>query len=321
MATKKTPDFSRLNQRLKEAESLLNEEKWEEAAGLLSSMAEDAEEYIDRNCQTTEDTQYFSFPTPFHQLAYRRVEHDPRKIINLPERLDDLYSELAFALASLGDYSAADAALMQSIRWNPMNCASRLDLAEVRRTNGDIKEWLGLSFSVFSRASEARHIARAYANFATYFDQTEKPKVAQACLCCALNFEVEDGLVKNLVKAWAGTDKDPTQIDMKEAGPIVEAEGLPEGANAEIAVCLLMCATDAADAKDEKLAKFFIKKANDLVGQKACATLLSLIKEADAAKDKKTEHSEKTKQSEKTERSDNSRKDFPASQNLKEEDV
>lgn len=278
----KTPDFSRLNQRLKEAEALLADEKIDEATGLLSQMAEDAEEYIDRNCQTTEDTQYFAFPTLFDQLAYRRVERDPRKIINLPERLDALYSELAFALIGVGDYDAADAALMQSIRWNPMNCASRLDLAEVRRVAGDIKEWLGLSFSVFSRASEVRHIVRAYANFATYFADTGNAKAARAALRCALNFGYEDALAMQLQEAWRGTEKDPADMTMAEAGPIVEAEGLPEGANAEIALCLLMCAQDAAEAQDKPLAKELLGKANDLIGKKACEALLALIQEADA---------------------------------------
>lgn len=284
MATtnKKVPDFSRLNQRLKEAEGLLSEQKLEEAVGLLSDMAADAEEYVDRNYQTTEETQYFSFPSVFYQLAYRRVEKDPRTLINIPERLDQLYADLAFALVGMGDYAAADAALMQAIRWNPMNCAARLDLAEIRRTTGDLKQWLGLSFSVFSRASEAVHLVRAYANFATYFEDTGKPEAARACLRCALNFDLNDPVVSELSAAWKDTDKDPNTMTMQEAGPVVEAEGLPEGANAEIAVCLLMCATDEAQAQDKKLATHYIKMAHDLVGEKACAALLSLIKETDA---------------------------------------
>lgn len=184
-------------------------------------------------------------------------------------------------MVGLGDYTAADRALMQAIRWNPMNCAVRLDLAEVRRTAGDIKEWLGLSFSVFSRASEARHLVRAYANFASYFESTGMDLAATAALRCALNFEVDDPVVAELCAAWAGTDKDPKAMTMAEVGPLVEAEGLPEGANAEIAVCLLMCATDEVQGSDEKLAKTYIKAARALVGQKACAALLALIKESD----------------------------------------
>ncbi len=281
MNNDKKPDFSRLNQRLQEAEALLGEQKLEEAAGLLSALAEDAEEYVDRNCQTTDEIQYFSFPSLFYQLAYRRVEKDPRQIINLEEHLDQLYADLGYALVGLGDYAAADKALMQAIRWNPMNCAVRLDLAEVRRTAGDLKEWLGLSFSVFSRASEARHLVRAYANFASYFESTGKDLAAAAALRCALNFDVDDPVVAELCSAWAGADKDPQTLTMAEAGPLVEAEGLPEGANAEIAVCLLLCATDDVNGANEKLAKAYIKAARALVGQKACEALLALIKESD----------------------------------------
>ena len=62
---------------------------------------------------------------------------------------------------------------------------------------------------------------------------------------------------------------------------LVEAEGLPDGANAEIAVCLLMCATDAADAGDSNLAASLTLRARDLVGAEACALLIDVIRSTD----------------------------------------
>ena len=46
-----------------EAESLLLQGQGELAQELLSRLAEDAEEYVDRNCPTTDELQWFSFPT------------------------------------------------------------------------------------------------------------------------------------------------------------------------------------------------------------------------------------------------------------------
>ena len=63
-----------------EAESLLLQGQDELAQELLSRLAEDAEEYVDRNCPTTDELQWFSFPTLFERLAYRRVESDPREL-------------------------------------------------------------------------------------------------------------------------------------------------------------------------------------------------------------------------------------------------
>ena len=55
------------------AEGYLMQDQDEQAVELLSRLAEDIEEYVDRNCPTTESVQWFAFPTIFDRLAYRRV--------------------------------------------------------------------------------------------------------------------------------------------------------------------------------------------------------------------------------------------------------
>lgn len=112
------------------------------AVELLERLAADAEEYVDRNCPTTDEVQWFSFPTIFERLCYRRVEKDPRELKDVGEPLDRLYADLAFALVNEGDYAAATEALRRAVRWNPMGCGYRLDLAELYRTNGDVTSTL-----------------------------------------------------------------------------------------------------------------------------------------------------------------------------------
>ena len=66
-----------------------------------------------------------------------------------------------------------------------------------------------------------------------------------------------------------------------EARDLLAQEGLPDGANAEIAVCLLMCATDAAAMGQRDVATNLTVRARDLVGEDAAMTLLGLIRSAD----------------------------------------
>ena len=47
-----------------------------------------------------------------------------------------------------------------------MGCEYRLNLADLYRIDGDPQEYLALTYSVFERASDARHRERAFANFA-----------------------------------------------------------------------------------------------------------------------------------------------------------
>lgn len=264
------------------AEGYLMQDHDEQAIELLSRLAEDAEEYVDRNCPTTESLQWFAFPTLFDRLAYRRVEGDPRELRDIGEPLDRLYGDLALAAVKIGDYETAIESLKQAIRWNPMDCGARLDLADLFRIAGDSQEYLALTFTVFERASDARHLARAFLTFADYFVVCEKPKTAAAALRAARKLDVDDSALAAALDQAAGTGRDPDSVTDAEAAELLAAEGLPDGANAEIAICLLMCASDAASAGERDLATMLTLRARDLVGEPAAMALLELIRSSEA---------------------------------------
>lgn len=268
---------------LERAEGLMLQDQPERAAELLARLAEDAEEYVDKNCPTTDEVQWFSFPTLFERLAYRRVEKDPRELRDVGEPLDRLYGDLALANVHAGDYDAAMSALKSAIRWNPMDCGSRLNLADLYRVAGDMQEYLALTYSVFERASDARHLARAFVNFSGWFQASEKPRTAAAALRAARALDVRDSSVDAALDQAAGTERDPDLVSDDEVEALLAEEGLPDGANADIAVCLLMCASDAAAAGARDVAANLTLRARDLVGEAAAKALLELIRESDAA--------------------------------------
>ena len=236
---------------------------------------------MDRNCPTTDEVQWFSFPTIFERLAYRRVEKDPRELRDVGEPMDRLYGDLALAAVHTGDYDIATNALKQAVRWNPMGCEMRLNLADLFRVNGDINEYLALTYSVFERASDARHLARAFANFSEYFLVQQKPRTAAAALRAGRRLGVRERALDQALDQAAGTTHDPDLVGDDEARDLLAQEGLPDGANAEIAICLLMCATDAAQAGQQDVATNLTVRARDLVGEDASMALLRLIRQSD----------------------------------------
>lgn len=270
-----------LTEEIERAEGLMLQDQAEQAEELLARLADDAEAYVDANCPTTDELQWFSFPSLFERLAYRRVESDPRELREVGEPLDRLYSDLALARAQLGDYDGAAAALKAAVRWNPMDCASRLNLADLFRMSGDVQEYLALTYSVFERASEAAQLARAFVNFAGWFGASEKPRTAAAALRAARNLDVRDSSIAAALDQATGTDHDPDLVSDSEATELLAGEGLPDGANAEIAICLLMCAGDAAAAGASDVAVNLTLRARDLVGEAAATALLDLIRETD----------------------------------------
>lgn len=251
------------------------------ASQMLERYLELAEEYIAEECQATDEVQYFSFQDSFERLCYARVEHDPRRIVAVPAPFDRLYSDVAYVCIQQQDYERARDALVQAVRWNPMNCKYRLDLAEIFRALGDIQEWAALSNSVLERASDGRVAARAYSNLGQLFIDQDNAVAASGCARLAVRLAPADArtvaLMDRLAKEHPEVAKDSDDHVMGE----LSIQGIPTSPSADVAICLLICASDAAAAGDRVQAAEYTARANGLIGKEACSTLIKMIREAD----------------------------------------
>lgn len=252
------------------------------ALPLLRRYTQMVEEWAQEECIGTDERQWFSFDNAFERLAYRRVEGDPRELVQVSAPIDRLYSALSFACIKKEDFEAAKNALMQAVRWNPMNCNYRLDLAEVSRALGDVQEWAALSKSVVDRAYDAVACARAYANLGQFFMSAGEPLAAAGCLNAATKLAFDDSRVQKLRARVLGEAPDAAEEPAAKAADELERQGIPAQPNAEVAICLLMCAADAAAAGDTASATTYTVQARDLVGEAAAKALIQLIHESDA---------------------------------------
>ena len=275
-----------LSDQLLYAEGLMVQGQPEQALELLSRLAEDAEEYVDRNCPTTDELQWFSFPTIFERLAYRRVENDPRELRDVGEPLDRLYADLALANVQCGDYDQAAVALRQAVRWNPMGCEHRLNLADLCRIAGDLREHLALSYSVFERASEGVHLVRAYVNFASYFLAAENPRAAAACLRVARGVDASD---QALAAQLAVRERARAALAELHVAVRVERPAAPKERDVPGALVDGPPALDhhgvQAELGQRDVATNLTIRARDLVGEQAAMALLALIHDEDDAEE------------------------------------
>lgn len=251
------------------------------ASQMLERYLELAEEYIAEECQATDEVQYFSFQDSFERLCYARVEHDPRRIVAVPAPFDRLYSDVAYVCIQQQDYERARDALVQAVRWNPMNCKYRLDLAEIFRALGDIQEWAALSNSVLERASDGRVAARAYSNLGQLFIDQDNAVAASGCARLAVRLAPADArtvaLMDRLAKEHPEVAKDSDDHVLGE----LSIQGISTSPSADVAICLLICASDAATAGDRAQAAEYTARANGLIGKEACSALIKMIREAD----------------------------------------
>ncbi len=251
------------------------------ASQMLERYLELVEDYIAEMCQATDEVQYFSFQDSFERLCYARVEHDPRRIVAVPAPFDRLYSDVAYVCIQQQDYERARDALVQAVRWNPMNCKYRLDLAEIFRALGDIQEWAALSNSVLERASDGRVAARAYSNLGQLFIDQDNAVAASGCARLAVRLAPADArtvaLMDRLAKEHPEVAKDSDDHVLGE----LSIQGIPTSPSADVAICLLICASDAATAGDRAQAAEYTAHANGLIGKEACSALIKMIREAD----------------------------------------
>lgn len=251
------------------------------ASQMLERYLELVEDYIAEMCQATDEVQYFSFQDSFERLCYARVEHDPRRIVAVSAPFDRLYSDVAYVCIQQQDYERARDALVQAVRWNPMNCKYRLDLAEIFRALGDIQEWAALSNSVLERASDGRVAARAYSNLGQLFIDQDNAVAASGCARLAVRLAPADArtvaLMDRLAKEHPEVAKDSDDHVLGE----LSIQGIPTSPSADVAICLLICASDAATAGDRAQAAEYTARANGLIGKEACSALIKMIREAD----------------------------------------
>lgn len=252
------------------------------ASQMLERYLELVEDYIAEMCQATDEVQYFSFQDSFERLCYARVEHDPRRIVAVPAPFDRLYSDVAYVRIQQQDYERARDALIQAVRWNPMNCKYRLDLAEIFRALGDIQEWAALSNSVLERASDGRVAARAYSNLGQLFIDQDNAVAASGCARLAVRLAPADArtvaLMDRLAKEHPEVAKDSDDHVLGE----LSIQGISTSPSADVAICLLICASNAAAAGDRAQAAEYTARANGLIGKEACSALIKMIREADS---------------------------------------
>lgn len=254
-----------------------------EARPLISELVASMEAYIDENCVTTQQVQYFSFASQFQKLAYQRVEKDPRALVAAPAAFDRIYADYAFCLLSLNDPEAAAEALKKAVRWNPMECSHRLDLAAVLNSLGDDDEYLRLSYSVFSRASKSSHLVRAFLNFSQAFESAHEWETAAACARCAWRLNDADPRVVEVCDRLRDEGScDPRTMPDERCTELLEGEGLPEGANVEVVLVALLLSDVLSSQGDEDGAAELTWVAIDLVGQQNARALAQVVRDGQA---------------------------------------
>ncbi|MDO5044800.1 MAG: tetratricopeptide repeat protein, partial [Coriobacteriia bacterium] len=228
-----------------------------------------------------EQTQYFSFDNDFEKLLYKKIEEDERELIDVEDPFDRIYMDLAFCYLQLERYDSARDALKRAIRWNPMNMAYRLNLAELYRVDEDGENWLTLSYSVLERAYQSEHLIRAYLNFVPYMMNLQKVSTAAALTNMALRFDLQNPRALEAAQALRESGHDPLTMDDDFVEKLLEEVKIPAGVNAVVVATALMFANEAELEGDQEKQAYYTKITSDLVGEEVAENLRQGLKDYD----------------------------------------
>ena len=263
---------------LMRVETLLAQDECREALPVLEELAARANAYADEMCPASEQVQWFSFADQFERLTYIRVERDPRELRDVPAPFSRVFADLGYCQARLEDWEASVASFKQAVRWDPMDCASRINLAGALVQAGDLEECMRVTFSVFARASSSAHLARAFSDFADYFLGCEQYETAAACVKCGLRFGPDDERLARYAAELAQVHQcDPASQTDDLTESLLDAQGIPQGANVEVVISALLLADLASQSGDWQTAERMRAIAVDLVGERQAAALAALV--------------------------------------------
>lgn len=266
-------------QQLEQAEAFLAQQRIADITPVFEGMVKDIEQAVEAHCPQTETVQYFCFADPFEKLIYKKVENDERDIQVIDQPFDRVYADLAYCYIQQELWDEAISALAAAVRWNPMNCSHRLNLAELQRISENAHEWLGLSYSVFERAYLPEHLVRAYMNFVPFFIANERYTTAAACTKAAYNLLPDDPRVKEACESLKESGNDPLTLDDELCETLLEEQRIPEGANVAVVISALICADEALVSGDEQGYARYYRIATALVGDENAAALARIVKE------------------------------------------
>ena len=112
--------------------------------------------------------------------------------------------------------------------------------------------------------------------------ETENVSAAVGCARLALRLAPNDAHTTRLLNKIHTTYPDAAEESDEHVMGELALQGVPTSPSAEIAICLIMCATDAASDGDKQEATRLTVRARDLVGEEACAAIIKLVRESDA---------------------------------------
>lgn len=258
--TATTLNGKRLDELFHEARELLSSEKYEEAAVTLRALTAKCQEGFGSGSKL----HYFSFRNPFEYHLYRMLYPGQTDIERAPYDFAMYCTMYGYALVELGKLDEAVQALEQGIRFNPVSCDVRFELAEVYKLKREPEKLLAVTRDIFPIASSTYALSRVYANLGFYAIAIHAYEDAVCFFYESLVYNNHPGIQAELVnlRGLIGHDIEPPT--RKQVLAVFEKYELPANPSEELIRLALVLAQTAVQDEQLQLGAYFYSIAYDL---------------------------------------------------------
>lgn len=264
---------------IREAQALHKQSGVQAASALLEQYVQEIQAAQNTQYITSEQEQYFCFTTTLDNLIYKASERDPRIIHVLEDSFDKVYAYLAACYKEMGQLDAAAQAMAQAVRWNPVRCEYRLQLAELSKQQGDLSSALSLAHSVFARSVYPEEHLEAYLFFIEFFLQQQQLSTAAALVYVASLYRCPSEKLDEFSRVLIQAGSDPYALDEELVEQLLDAQDIPDGPSIELMISLLVYADECLKAGEDTQAQDYRAIVERFLGEKKTADLAAIIRE------------------------------------------
>ncbi|MBU5486644.1 hypothetical protein KQI77_00455 [Clostridium sp. MSJ-8] len=159
----------------------------------------------------------FSFANVLELWLYVAIFDPKIKINQIKTDNSSIYNLYGFTEAQSLNVAEAIKALEESIRWNPVNVSSMLELAEINRRQGNDEKFVNIMRNCLNMSLSSENLARCYYEIGVYYIEKEQYDIGICLLHLSNSYCYKEFIVKELEELKESKEID---IDAPSEGEI-----------------------------------------------------------------------------------------------------
>lgn len=174
---------------------------------------------------------YFSFGSVLELFLFTLVFQPDRPINQVKTDNSSIYKLYAYIQAQLYKIPEAIQALEDSLKWDPLNIGSLIELAEISKRQGEYDKFLNLIRNALALSLSSNELAICYIKLAEYYKEQEKYETAICLYYISYSFRENPSIMSELTRMNFDLNIETTPPSLERTKEILQEIRIQLGAS------------------------------------------------------------------------------------------